>query len=95
MQAGIEEIFLAKSFDFEREKRLSPTDIPDFVLAGGLVVECKVRGARKMDIFRQLTRYASHDSVKSIILASNITMGLPVEISGKPIYAVSMARGWV
>lgn len=95
LQEQLEEVLVANGYAFEREKRLSAMDIPDFVVSGGIVVECKLRGARKMDIYRQLCRYATHAEVTSLILASNIAMGLPPDIQGKPLYAASTSRGWL
>jgi len=95
MQADIEQAFIAASIAFEREKRLSPEDIPDFLVQGGIVVECKVKGARKMDIYQQLRRYAVHPDVTAIILASNVAMGLPGDIEGKPLYAANLSAGWL
>lgn len=79
---------------FEREVRLSPADIVDFMVSG-VAIEVKLKGSRKMDVYRQLVRYAEHDSVKAIVLATNLTMGLPAELDGKPVYFVSLARAWL
>lgn len=95
LQAQIEEVLTANAITFEREKRLSALDIPDFLVAGGITIECKLRGARKIEIFRQLSRYAAHAEVSALILASNIAMGLPPDILGKPLYAASTSRGWL
>lgn len=95
VQAQIEEALTTQNIGFEREKRLSAQDIPDFLLTGGIVVECKMRGARKMDIYRQLSRYATYPEVRALILASNLVMGLPPEINGKPVFAASLSRGWI
>lgn len=95
LQADVESALTATGIVFEREKVLSPRDIPDFLVAGGVVIECKMRGARKMDVWKQLCRYAEHDSVTALILAANFTMGLPAEIEGKPLFAASLSRGWL
>lgn len=95
LQAQIEEVLTAAGIAFEREKHLSAQDIPDFVVSDGITIECKLRGARKMDIYRQLCRYAAHAEVTALILASNIAMGLPSDIQGKPLYAASTSRGWL
>lgn len=94
VQEAIEGILTTAGIEFEREKKLSVTDIPDFVVEN-IVIECKVRGARKMDVYRQLCRYAEHDSVHVLMLVSNISMGMPPEINGKPVYCVSLSRGWM
>lgn len=96
LQLGIEEAFIAAKIPFEREKRLSPKDIPDFFVPDGVVIECKMKNkARRIDIYKQLERYAAHDEVKAIVLASNVLMGLPQEINGKPVYSASLSRGWI
>ena len=96
LQAGVEAAFIESGQVFEREKRLSARDIPDFLVEGGIVVECKLRGkSRKIDVYQQLLRYATHPDVSAIVLASNSVMGLPAEINGKPVYAASLSRGWI
>lgn len=96
LQEGVAEVLKGAGIAYEREKRLSPKDIPDFLVAGGVVVECKMRNkSKKMDIFRQLARYATYPEVTAIILASNVTMGLPPELEGKPLFAASLSRGWI
>lgn len=96
LQEGIEEAFKESGVEFEREKRLSPKDIPDFLVAGGIIVECKMRNkSRKIAIYQQLSRYAASPEVTAIILASNVSMGLPPEINGKPVYAASLSTGWL
>ncbi|WP_323025669.1 hypothetical protein [Castellaniella sp.] len=96
LQAGVETAFLENGLVFEREKRLSARDIPDFLLEGGIVVECKLRGkSRKIDVYQQLLRYAQHQDVSTIVLASNSVMGLPDQMHGKPVYAASLSMGWI
>jgi hypothetical protein len=79
----------------ESEKRLSARDIPDFLVDGKIAIEVKLRGWQKKEIFKQLTRYAKHDVVECIILVTNVSLGLPTEIEGKPVYYVSMGRAWL
>jgi hypothetical protein len=95
-QAEIAKALTKGGFVFEREKRLSAEDIPDFLVKDGIVIEVKLRtGISKMNIYRQLERYSRHETVKEIILVSNITMGLPPEINGKPAYFLSLGRAWL
>ena len=95
----------------QRRGRLSTEDIPDFLipmpgvhapcpraLAQWIAVECKLKGRggpRKIDIYRQIERYARHAEIAAFILASNLSMGLPTEIDGKPVYAASLSKGWL
>lgn len=96
LQTGIEQALESTGLPFEREKRLSERDIPDFFVKGCVAIECKMRNkARKIDIFKQLSRYAEYPEVTAIVLASNVSMGLPSEINGKPVYAASLSRGWM
>lgn len=96
LQEGVGLALTQHGISFEREKRLSPLDIPDFLVAGGTAIECKMhKRARKVDVYRQLARYAAYPEVTSIVLASNMSIGLPAEINGKSIYVASMSRGWL
>ncbi|WP_321820825.1 MULTISPECIES: hypothetical protein [unclassified Burkholderia] len=96
LQSQVEVLLTEHGLTFEREKRLTALDIPDFLLAGGIVLECKLRNkASKMDIYRQLERYSKHDEVKGLVLATNGAMGLPLEIGGKPAWFASFSRGWM
>lgn len=96
LQAGVEQALTTAGIRFEREKRLSDRDIPDFFIEGGVTIECKMRHkARKKDVYKQLCRYAEHQEVTALVLASNISMGLPAEINGKALYAASLSRGWI
>lgn len=95
MQSDLERLLTAASIPFAREHRLSDTDIPDFIVGDGVVLECKLRGARKILIFKQLERYAAHARVKALVLVSNVSMGLPEFINGKPLYHVSVSTAWM
>ncbi|MFC0407935.1 hypothetical protein [Roseomonas elaeocarpi] len=93
-QAQIAEALTAAGISHEREVRLAPGDIPDF-LAGGVAIEVKLRGNRKVEIYRQLERYCAHERVESILLVSNLAMSLPDTIGGKPARFVSLGRAWL
>jgi len=95
LQADLADALERAGIPFEREKHLSDQDIPDFLVDGGVVIECKMRGARKIAIYRQLCRYAEHAEVRAIVMASNVSMGLPPEINGKPVFAAALSRGWL
>jgi hypothetical protein len=77
-----------------REKRLSPADIPDFLIAG-VAIEVKIKGQRKSAIWKQLVRYAAHSEVSAVVLVTNVSMGLPALCNGKPAYYVSLGRAWL
>lgn len=96
-QADLESALQAAGLEFEREKPLSKSDIPDFLVkVEGITValELKTRAQRKA-IFRQLERYAEHGSVDCLLLMTGTAMGLPSAINGKPAAVVSMGGGWL
>ncbi|MCA0214739.1 MAG: hypothetical protein LCH79_16370 [Proteobacteria bacterium] len=92
-QAALAELLKAAGIEHERECRLSGKDIPDFMI-GGLAVELKIKGG-KMDIYRQLKRYAEHDRVTRLLLVTGVAMGLPGDILNKPATMASLSRGWL
>lgn len=93
-QAAIAEAFARAGVAIEREVRLSPSDIVDFMV-GGVAIEVKLRGARKKEVYRQLARYAAHDRVRAVVLVSNLSMGLPETIEGKDAYFVRLGEAWL
>lgn len=95
LQEGIQDVFISAGFPFKREYRLTAREIPDFFVHDAIAIECKVKGAKKMDIYRQLCRYAEHPDVKILVLASNVSMGLPTDINQKPVLVASLSRGWL
>jgi hypothetical protein len=86
---------LLPDLPFEREKRFGKREVVDFFFVCGIVVEVKLKGARKREVWEQLCRYARHDEVKGLILATNLSMGLPEEAEGKPCWYVSLGRAWL
>ena len=96
-QANLETALSAGGWNFSREHRLSGRDIPDFLVeieGVSVVIELKIRAQRKR-IFRQLERYASHDSVDAVVLLTGTAMQLPPEINGKPARVASIGAGWL
>jgi hypothetical protein len=77
----------------QREAILSPQDRPDFMVTVGgttVAVEVKVKGSRNA-VLRQLGRYAAHDEVDAVLLASGrrvLAATMPPSIHGKPLLAV-------
>lgn len=93
LQERIAEAFTLAGFVFEREVRLSPGDIIDFMV-GDCGVEVKIKGRRR-EIFKQCVRYCSHERVHALVLATNIPMGLPESINGKPVAICDLGRAWL
>ncbi len=79
-----------------REHHLGPGDIPDFLIAGQIVVEVKLKNHNQpRRVFAQLERYAAYPDVKTIVLATNLSMGLPPTICGKPAFIVLLGAAWL
>lgn len=93
LQAEIDEVLTDSGIEHEREYRLDAGSIIDFFI-DGIGAEIKVKGGRS-EIFRQLERYAAFDEVKQLILVTNVPMGCPPEINGKPVYVVNLAKAWL
>jgi hypothetical protein len=93
-QADLEQVLSSAGIEFQREEPLTATDIVDFLVAG-IALELKLRGARKKEVYRQLCRYARNPRVNSILLASNVSMGLPARIEGKDAYLVKLGEAWL
>lgn len=88
IQGRIETIFAGAGLEFEREFRLSERDRPDFFVGGRIAVEVKLKTPRRL-VLRQLGRYAEHDKVEAIVLASTsftTLQGMGLIIHGVPVY---------
>lgn len=91
LQLAIEQALRSAEVSFEREKRLSAADRIDFLAAGGIGIEAKVRYPKRA-IYRQLERYAERIEVTALILVTGTAIGVPPALNGKPIFYVSLGR---
>lgn len=81
----------AAGIPFEAEARLSAGSRIDFLCCGSIGIEAKAKYPKRA-IYRQLARYARHDSIQTLILVTGTAMALPAEIEGKPVFYVSLGR---
>jgi hypothetical protein len=93
-QADIEAALVAAEMPYEREFRLDASDIPDFMLPGGIAVEVKLRQPKR-SIHAQCRRYCAHEAVKGLVLVTATATGFPPEIGGKPCWVVSLGSAWL
>lgn len=93
LQADIAAALAVGGIAHEREVRLAPTDIIDFV-AGRVGIEVKIKGSKRA-ILRQVERYATSDRLDAIVLLTGIAIGMPETITGKPVRIVSLGRSWL
>lgn len=93
LQAEMEETFTAAGIEYDREYRLSHKDIIDFKI-GRIGIEVKIKGG-KLNIHRQIERYAASDELDEIILATNVATGMPETIKDKKIHVFNLGRAWL
>lgn len=93
-QAELSRLLTEAGVLHKREVRLSPGNVVDFMLEGGLAIEVKL-SASKRAIYRQCKRYCEHEQVKALILVSATATGFPADIEGKPCWVASLGRGWL
>lgn len=92
LQDGIEAVLREHDFRVEREFRLNKRDRPDFLVGGCVAVEVKMRASGSA-VLSQLARYAAHDRVKALVVATprlSSLSGMPAVILGKPVRMVAL-----
>jgi hypothetical protein len=98
-QRGMEQALLMQfpRSAISREHRLGPGDRPDFLIDGRIVVEVKGPRHRAPAVLRQLQRYAEHDQVEAIILATSRAMAMPwvVGLRAVPLRVINLGRAWL
>lgn len=92
LQDGIGQALTAAGISFEREKRLSAYDRPDFFI-DGLVIEVKCKGTWRAGL-SQAMRYSEHGDVTEVALIGTCRWldmrGMPQKVSGKPLHFLKL-----
>lgn len=96
LQNGLEVVFKAEGYEYEREHELAPGDIIDFLLFGSVGIEVKIKGS-PIEVARQLLRYAGHPKLSEIVLVTGkMSLGrLPDQLLDKPVTVVSLWRSFL
>ena len=95
LQLAMHDALLAAEIDTVRELELSKGNRIDlFVRSAGVGIECKIKGSKR-EIFRQVERYCGHELIEAMILATNVAIGMPAEIKGKPVLVLNLSRAWL
>ncbi len=91
LQDGIEEVLTAQGCTFERERALKGAGVIDFLVAGGIGIEVKIKGSPVL-VTRQLLRYAECEDVKELVLvtARSRLGDLPDTLRGKRVTVISL-----
>lgn len=94
LQQAIGQVLIERGFGFEREVRLTPEDVVDFVIAPGIGMEVKMDGGLSA-LTRQLHRYAQSDKICALLLVTTLSRlaNLPLSLSGKPLDVVCLRGG--
>ncbi|WP_421849838.1 hypothetical protein [Oricola sp.] len=75
---------------YQREVRLDAKNVIDF-LVDGIGIEVKLKGVKR-NVLRQCRRYCAFEEIRGLILFTNLAMGLPADLHGKPVMVVSAGR---
>ena len=95
IHASIARVLTHHHVPFSQEFRLSSHDVVDFLVDGQVALEVKVAGQRTA-VMRQLQRYARHDHVEGVLLATTsyrLRGGLPTSLHGTPVRATLLNVG--
>lgn len=94
LQSQIAQMFTEIGISFQREVRLSAQDRIDFLVEDGLGVEVKIKGSPHA-IYRQCKRYCASGQIRTLLLVTGRSMGLPDQINGKDCYVHLLGRSWL
>lgn len=84
----------AGGFHVACEVVLGPNDRID-LMVGSIGIEVKV-GHRRRSVFAQLMRYATHDRVEALVLATGAAWPVGMtKVGKKPLIVASLSRGWL
>lgn len=100
IEAALVEAFGADQVS--REHRLGPGERPDFLIGGRVVLEVKGPRHTSTNVRRQVERYAAHDCVAAIVVASaSRILSLPRRLTdlrtGREVavHAFDLGRAWL
>lgn len=91
LQDGIEKVFREGDISFIREYEISSSDRLDFLVAGGIALEVKIKGSLP-ELVRQIARYARHEDIQEVLVVGTPRWipQVPAAIEGKPVYALRL-----
>ena len=94
IQSMVEAVLAGCNIPFEKEYRLAPRNRIDFLIDGGIGLEVKRGKPNKVQVTKQLQRYASFEEVKAIVLVVDRTVSIPTQVHGKPCILFGLNRLW-
>lgn len=78
----------------EKEFEFDKNNIIDFRIDCSMGIEVKIK-ASKRAIYKQCERYCQFDTINSILLITNSSMGFPEQINGKDCYVLNLSKAWL
>lgn len=96
LQRGVSALLTQLGVYYEREFKVSSRDRFDFLVAGGVVIEAKIKGSYAAAV-TQVARYVEHPLVTGVILLTT-SYTWPrgtVTMNTKPVMVVSVPRAFV
>lgn len=87
LQDAVEQVLRELRVEYRREFYLGEVGTVDFLVAGGIAVEIKIKGQQGA-VLRQLYKYATAEAVSGVLLVSTRpahVRHMPEEMCGKPV----------
>ncbi len=94
LQNKIAEALAATGISFTREYKLGPRSRVDFLTNDGIAIEVKKGKPNRVQVIRQLEKYAAFEDVTEIILVVEKNLDVPREINGKPCMSFGLNKLW-
>ncbi len=94
IQKMIETLLMDRGISFQKEYKLASRNRIDFLLEGGVGVEVKRGKPNRNSVLKQLTRYASFESISAIILVVDRNVYIPDSVLGKKCILFGLNRLW-
>ena len=94
LQQEIANILKENHIPYSKEYQLGPRNRVDFLAGTGIVIEVKKGKPGKVQVVKQLERYASFDMVSGIVLVVEKNLDIPRKINGKPCVSLGLNKLW-
>lgn len=91
VQHEIAEQLTQAGYSYQREVRITKQSIPDFILPGEIIIECKTKNFSKPELLRQIKRYKQdYRNVRAIFVITPQVIN-HFNIDGIPVYAINFS----
>ncbi len=94
LQSDIQAVFDEKNISYKREYILDKKSEIDFLLDNGIGIEVKIKG-QKRAMYKQCLRYSEFKEIKSLILITTVSTGMPKLLNNKDVHILNLSRAWL